>query len=102
MIVIVREVGVYPESADVVIYPTSFVNAGRDATNASNSNFLGPYAGQSATNASYSNLFGFSVGNSFSGNNIGSNNIIIGTNISLPNATANAINIGGVLFGIGT
>jgi hypothetical protein len=29
---------------------------------------------------------------------IGSNNIIIGTNISLPSATTNSINLGGVLF----
>ena len=33
---------------------------------------------------------------------IGSNNIIIGTNISLPNAATNSLNIGGVLFGTGT
>ena len=32
---------------------------------------------------------------------IGNNNIIIGTNITLPASTANAINIGGVLFGTG-
>ena len=76
--------------------------AGSGATNANNSNFLGYQAGYGATNASYSNLFGFNVGKTFTGNNLGSNNIIIGTNISLPNTTANAINIGGVLFGTGT
>ena len=76
--------------------------AGYQATNAINSNFLGYQAGYSATSASYSNLFGFNVGRTFAGNNLGSNNIIIGTNISLPNGTANAINIGGVLFGINT
>ena len=78
------------------------VNAGYQATNAINSNFLGYQAGYSATSASYSNLFGFRAGRSFTGNNLGSNNIIIGTNITLPNGTANAINIGGVLFGINT
>lgn len=78
------------------------VSAGAGATNATYSNFFGYYSGRLATNVSYSNLFGFNTGSFFTGNNIGSNNIIIGTNISLPNATANAINIGGVLFGTGT
>ena len=76
--------------------------AGYQATSATRSNFLGWTAGYQATGASYSNLFGFNVGRTFTGNNLGSNNIIIGTNISLPNAAANAINIGGVLFGINT
>ncbi len=76
--------------------------AGYLATNASNSNFLGKSAGNSANSASYSNLFGFQAGKTYTSNNIGSNNIIIGTNISLPNATANAINLGGVLFGTGS
>jgi hypothetical protein len=39
---------------------------------------------------------------SFTDNDISSNNIIIGTNISLPNGTDNSINLGGVLFGTGT
>jgi hypothetical protein len=61
---------------------------------------MGLYAGMNAINASYSNLFGFNVGNST--NSIGSNNIIIGTNITLPFNTTNSINLGGVLFGTGT
>jgi hypothetical protein len=77
-------------------------NAGSGATNATNSNFFGPQAGEGATDASYSNFFGAQAGKSFTDNNVGSNNIIIGTNISLPDATANAINLGGVLFGTGT
>jgi len=77
-------------------------SAGKSATNANNSNFLGQSAGSGATNASYSNLFGYLAGKTFASNNIGSNNIIIGTNISLPNATTNSINIGGVLFGTDT
>ena len=76
--------------------------AGFAATNAYYSNFIGYQTGQNASNASYSNLFGYNVGNTFTSNNIGSNNIIIGTNISLPDATSNAINIGGVLFGLNT
>ena len=77
-------------------------NVGYEATDANNSNFLGSSAGYKATDASHSNFLGFNVGSTFSGNNVGSNNIIIGTNISLPNATANSINLGGVLFGTGT
>lgn len=76
--------------------------AGSLATDATGSNFFGANAGNGADNASYSNLFGYGVGQTFTGNNIGSNNIIIGTNISLPNAAANAINLGGILFGTGT
>ena len=78
------------------------INAGQAATNANNSNFFGSSAGSGATTASFSNLFGFNVGRIFTGNNIGANNIIIGKNISLPNAATNSINIGGVLFGSGT
>jgi len=48
-------------------------------------------------------LIGYQAGQASSAeSSIGSNNIIMGTNISLPAATANAINIGGVLFGTGT
>jgi hypothetical protein len=76
--------------------------AGDGATNANDSNFFGKNAGSYASNANYSNLFGYNVGNSFGAVKIGSNNIIIGTNISLPNATSNSINLGGILFGTGT
>ncbi len=76
--------------------------AGYQATSALRSNFFGNSAGQGASNASYSNFIGYLAGKTFSGNNVGSNNIIIGTNISLPNAAANSINIGGILFGTGT
>jgi hypothetical protein len=77
--------------------------AGHSATFANNSNFFGENAGRGAINASYSNFLGYNVANEIGvpNGNLGSNNIIIGTNISLPDATANAINIGGVLFGTG-
>jgi hypothetical protein len=76
--------------------------AGQACANAACSNFLGYSAGQGNTNASYSNLFGYNVGALGElGYELGSNNIIIGTNITLPNATANSMNIGGVLFGSG-
>ena len=75
--------------------------SGYNASNANNSNFFGQSAGSGAINASYSNLFGYRAGSN-NGGSIGSNNIIIGTNISLPNGVSNAINIGGILFGTGT
>ena len=78
-------------------------NTGYAASGATYSNFIGNNAGQWATNASYSTLLGYNVANENSlGTHIGSNNIIIGTNITLPATTANGINIGGVLFGLNT
>jgi hypothetical protein len=70
--------------------------AGFSATSANNSNFFGFQAGRGATSASFSNFLGFQAGSG----STGSNNIIIGTNISLTGS--NSINIGGVLFGINT
>jgi hypothetical protein len=58
---------------------------------------LGQNAGFQATNASYSTLIGYNVGQGTIGS-IGSNNIIIGTKISLSAGTTNSINLGGVLF----
>lgn len=75
--------------------------SGFGATSSVNSTFLGYRTGYNASGASYSNLIGFQVGKTFTANTIGSNNIIIGTNISLPNATTNAMNLGGVLFATG-
>ena len=75
--------------------------AGTSATNAQYSNFIGYNAGLQASNASYSTFIGYNTGKLFVGNNVGSNNIIIGTNVSLPSGTTNSLNIGGVLFGTG-
>jgi hypothetical protein len=69
---------------------------------ARSSNFLGNAAGSRATNASNCNFFGFNTGASFTGNNVGENNIIIGTNVSLPDGATNSINLGGVLFAADT
>jgi hypothetical protein len=72
------------------------LQAGYKATSANNSNFwvTGFYK---SNNASYSTLIGYNIGANVL-SSIGSNNIIIGTNISLPSATTNSINLGGVLF----
>jgi hypothetical protein len=77
--------------------------AGFSASYANCSNFFGPFAGNLAKNASYSNLFGLKAGSN--GNNnvgIGSNNIVIGTNISLENNRRDSINIGAIIFGTGS
>ena len=72
--------------------------AGRYASEANNSNFFGNSAGNGAISASYSNLFGYYVGS----NNIGSNNIIIGTNVTLANGRKDSINLGGIIFATGS
>jgi hypothetical protein len=78
-------------------------NTGKGAVSANNSNFFGTGAGLFATGASYSNFFGFQTGDSLTFKITGTNNIIIGTNITLPTAsTANSINIGNVLYGTNT
>jgi fibronectin-binding autotransporter adhesin len=82
-------------------YNSNFIGyeTGNSATNANNSNFIGYSAGVTAYYASYSTLIGTNVGKGFTGNQIGANNIIIGTNITLPNGYTNRLNIGGVLYG---
>ncbi len=85
-------------------YNSNFLGymAGYNATNAYNSIFVGYQTGNNATNASYSTLIGFNVGfENNSSSHIGANNIIIGTNITLPPNTTNSMNLGGVLFGNG-
>ena len=77
-------------------------NTASNSSNILSSNIIGHKAGVSLFNTSYSNLIGYNVGSSFTGNNIGNNNIIIGTNISLPNGAENSINLGAVLFATGT
>jgi hypothetical protein len=88
-------------------YNSNFLGwvAGFGAINAFNSNFLGQYAGTYAASASYSTLIGYQVGFNTSGNTvlgIKSNNIIIGTNITLPDGTKDSINLGGIIFATGS
>ena len=79
-------------------------DAGYSATNAVNSNFIGNSAGISATSASYSTLIGYQVGYNAGGGALGikSNNIIIGTNITLEDGRRDSINLGGLIFGTGS
>lgn len=80
-------------------------NSGQSALKASNSNFLGYFAGGYSVSSSYSVYIGYRAGSS-NGDNIlntpGQNNIVIGSNISLPANRVDSINIGGILFGTGS
>ena len=62
---------------------------------------IGLGAGDTNTSIHRSILVGYRAGRGFSGNSISTDNIVIGTNISLPNAATRQLNIGGVLFGSG-
>ena len=97
-------------------------NAGSNATEAYDSNFLGRAAGYGASKAKYSTFIGsfagynaISASNSIfigpnTGYNIGgtavtslkSNNIIIGTNITMPDGSQDSINIGALIFATGS
>lgn len=77
-------------------------SAGTYATDAYYSNFIGAGSGYFASSASYCNLFGFKAGFRFLGAGIGSNNIIIGNNITLEDSRKNSINLGGIIFGTGS
>jgi hypothetical protein len=87
-------------------YSSNFLgaSAGYSASNAYSSNFLGAYAGYQAVSASYSTLIGYSVGYNIPGGALGikSNNIIIGTNITLPDGAKDSINLGGIIFATGS
>jgi spore maturation protein SpmB len=78
--------------------------AGYSAQNANHSNFLGQNAGRATTSASYSTLIGYQAGYNVVGGAIGikSNNIIIGTNITLNSGRQDSINLGGLIFGTGS
>ena len=78
--------------------------AGRSATNAAHSNFFGRNAGFNATSASFSTLIGYQAGYNTAGGALGirSNNIIIGTNITLEHGRQDSINLGGLIFGTGS
>jgi hypothetical protein len=101
------------------------INAGQEATYATTSNFFGPSAGLRAVNAQQSNFFGFTAGEHASSASfstligygvgtsylqvtdayvpsIGSNNIIIGTNITLQSGRKDSINLGAIIFATGS
>lgn len=64
---------------------------------------VGNLAGLSASNADNSIFIGYSAGaRGLNRSGIRRNNIIIGTNISLPDETRDSINLGGVIFATGS
>lgn len=76
--------------------------AGNGAVGATNSNFIGNSAGSYASSASYSTFIGYQAGANIGGTGSFSNNVIIGTNITLPDGTSNAMNLGGIIFASGS
>jgi hypothetical protein len=76
--------------------------AGSGATQAQCSNFLGQQAGLNSFSASFSTIIGFASGRRVGVNSIGSNNIIIGTNITLAPNQKDSINLGGIIFATGS
>lgn len=76
--------------------------SGWNAISASTSNFIGTSAGYQAISASNSTLIGFQAGANVGGGSIGSNNIIIGTNLTLPAQQKDSINLGGIIFATGS
>ncbi len=85
---------------------SNFIGAGvgYSASAASSSNFIGYNAGAYSINASYSTFIGYYAGYEATQGprSVGINNIIIGTNITLPSGSRNSINIGGVIFATGS
>jgi hypothetical protein len=68
------------------------------------SNFIGSQAGYNTSASSFSSVIGYNAGyvSGSNSNSFGSNNIIIGTGITLPQSYSNGINLGGLIFGSGS
>lgn len=73
--------------------------SGQNATGVTSSVFIGDKSGWGSSDVNTSTFIGFQAGQHFLGNVLGSNNIIIGNNVSLPNGTSDSLTIGNVLFG---
>lgn len=76
-------------------------SAGHLSDTGSSNIAIGSYVADGMRNTNNNIILGQKSGSTFSGNNIGSRNIIIGPHISLPNGTSNAFNLGAVLYGTG-
>jgi len=76
--------------------------AGLQASSSIGSNFIGYSAGSDVT-SSYSTLIGYRTGyNNSLNRSIGSNNVIIGSNITLEKDRKDSINLGGIIFATGS
>jgi hypothetical protein len=79
--------------------------AGYTARNSNNSIFIGYEAGREVFNSSHSIFIGYQAGKEFDAGGVdyvGPNNIIIGTNVTLPISSQDSINIGGLIFATGS
>jgi hypothetical protein len=76
----------------------------RGAINVDHSIFIGRGTGHRTTDSCYSIFMGYNVGrcNESNGSVVGRNNIIIGTNITLPSNRRDSINLGGIIFATGS
>ncbi|MCZ2442749.1 MAG: hypothetical protein LC101_03090 [Flavobacteriales bacterium] len=75
--------------------------AGYGINGSNNDIIIGVNAGRYLTGTSHNILIGYNAGSEVAGNATGNYNVIIGTNVTLPDGTNNGLNIGGVLFGTG-
>ena len=99
-------IGYYSGSRSSYSNDSNFLGyfSGKNSSSSAYSNFIGVNSGGYTSGASYSNIFGYKAGyeGDYDGTfHMGSNNIIIGTDISLGSGVSDSINIGGVLFGSG-
>lgn len=78
-------------------------NAGEYATYANHAVMIGEWAGKYAASGSYSVLLGHRAGEGASiSSSIGTNNIIIGTHVTLDENRSDSINLGGIIFATGS
>jgi hypothetical protein len=77
--------------------------AGQNASQASTTVMIGYLAGYNTVSGSRSVIIGYKAGNTATvANTPGANNIIIGSNISLPAGRKDSINLGGIIFATGS
>jgi hypothetical protein len=75
--------------------------AGNKASSFTNAIMIGYEAGKDTVRSDNSIFIGYRTGIKYNTDDLDENNIIIGTNISLPDGRRDSLNIGGVLFGSG-
>ncbi len=98
-------IGPYAGDSSTYANASNFIggDAGYSSDSGSYSNFIGNYTGRYTLGASYSTLIGYNVGTAVgAGMSIKSNNIIIGTNITLEADRQDSINLGGIIFATGS
>jgi hypothetical protein len=77
--------------------------AGQNASQATSTVMIGYLAGYNTVSGSRSVIIGYKAANTATAANTpGSNNIIIGSNISLPAGRKDSINLGGIIFATGS